>query len=139
MDTYALHSHQRAAAAQDRGAFQREIAPVRAPQPRVAAIEFAADECFRRDTSLEKLAKLAPAFRPDGRVTAGNASGLSDGAAALVLMRRDTARELGCAPLARYRGYDQAAVKPSRDNYGPGFRHRPVCCKRRGWRWPIST
>jgi len=129
MDAYALRSHQRAAAAQDRGAFQREIAPVRAPQPRGAAIEFAADECFRRDPSLEKLAKLAPAFRPDGRVTAGNASGLSDGAAALVLMRRDVARELGCAPLARIVGYDQAAVAPLEIFTAPAFAIRRVLQK----------
>lgn len=129
MDAYALRSHQRAAAAQDRGAFQREVAPVRVPQPRGAAIEFAADECFRRDTSLEKLAKLAPAFRPDGRVTAGNASGLSDGAAALVLMRRDVARELGCAPLARVVGYDQAAVAPLEIFTAPAFAIRRVLQK----------
>jgi len=112
MDSWALRSHQRAVAAIDRGAFAPEVAPVAWQPARGAAVALCADECPRRDTSSDKLAHLAPAFRPDGRVTAGNSSAIADGAAALVMMRRDRAAELGCVPLARIVAYGQVAVAP---------------------------
>lgn len=112
MDAFALRSHERAIAAMDRGAFTAEIAPVSVRGRDGEEVLFARDECPRRDTSLEKLARLAPAFHPQGRVTAGNASCIADGAAALVIMRRERAEALGCAPLARIVSYAQAAVAP---------------------------
>ena len=126
MDAFALRSHERAIAAMDRGAFTAEIAPVlvRGRDGREAL--FACDECPRRDTSLEKLARLAPAFHPQGRITAGNASSIADGAAALVIMRRERARELGCAPLARIISYAQAAVEPREIFSAPVYAVRKV-------------
>jgi len=112
MDAFALRSHERAIAAIARGAFAAEIVPVAVPERHDKVALFAVDECPRRDTSLEKLAQLQPVFCPQGRVTAGNASSIADGAAAVVLMRRERARELGCAPLARIISYAQAAVEP---------------------------
>ena len=112
MDAYALQSHQRAIAAIDRGAFEREIVPIEVPQRKGAPISFLVDECPRRDTSLAKLAQLPPAFCEDGRVTAGNASSIADGAAAVVITLRDRALALGCAPIARIVSYAQAAVDP---------------------------
>jgi acetyl-CoA C-acetyltransferase len=112
MDAYALRSHQRALAAIERGAFRREIVPVHVPQRREGDLVFDTDECPRTDTSPEKLAQLAPAFCEGGCVTAGNASAIADGAAALVIVRWETARELRCQPLAHIVHYAQAAVKP---------------------------
>lgn len=111
MDRYALTSHQRAVAALDRGAFEGEITPIMVARREGEAL-FAEDECPRRDTDADKLARLAPAFCEGGRVTAGNSSAIADGAAALVLMRRDQAEGTGCTPLAHVEGYAQAAVKP---------------------------
>ncbi|HEY8346409.1 MAG TPA: acetyl-CoA C-acetyltransferase [Symbiobacteriaceae bacterium] len=99
-DRWALRSHQRAAAAWDRGLFAEEVVPVEIQQKKGDPVLFAMDESIRRDTSLEKLAALRPAFQPDGTVTAGNAPGLSDGAAALVLMSREKAERLGVPILA---------------------------------------
>jgi len=112
MDAFALRSHERAVAAIARCAFAAEIVPVAVPERRDKVALFSVDECPRRDTSLEKLAQLPPVFCAQGRVTAGNASSIADGAAALVLMRRERARELGCALLARIVSYAQAAVEP---------------------------
>lgn len=112
MDAFALRSHERAIAAMDRGAFTAEIAPLSVRGRDGEETLFDRDECPRRDTSLEKLARLAPAFHPQGRITAGNASCIADGAAALVLMRREGADALGCTPLARIVSYAQAAVEP---------------------------
>ena len=113
LDAHALLSHQRAVAALERGAFAREIVPVSVPQSKGPAISFIRDECPRQDTSLEKLAQLPPAFSPEGCVTAGNASAIADGAAALVMMRRETAKEYGCIPLARVVHYAQVALAPA--------------------------
>jgi len=96
-DRYSLASHRRAAAATDEGRFRREILPL----PGKEGATVAADEGIRRDTSLEKLAALAPAFQPDGVITAGNSSQISDGAAALLLMSAPRARALGLPPRAR--------------------------------------
>ncbi|NDJ33437.1 MAG: acetyl-CoA C-acyltransferase [Chloroflexi bacterium] len=111
MDDLALRSHQRAVAAQESGAFEAEILPVTV-RTRRGEHTVTADEGPRPDTSAEALAGLRPAFRPDGRVTAGNAPGLNDGAAALVLASAAHAEELGAEPLARVVGYAQAAVDP---------------------------
>jgi acetyl-CoA C-acetyltransferase len=118
MDAFALGSHQKAVAATDAGKFNAEIAPVEIADKKGAKV-VATDECPRRDTSIEALAKLPPVFRPDGRVTAGNAPGLNDGAAALVLMSREKAEELGVKPLARIVGYTHAAVEPLWLFYAP--------------------
>ncbi|MBV6755220.1 thiolase family protein [Rhodococcus opacus] len=97
LDEYSLRSHERAAAAVDEGRFAGEIVPVTLPD----GTKLDADEGIRRTTTLEKLAELKPAFGEDGRVTAGNASQISDGAAALLVMSGDRARDLGLTPLAR--------------------------------------
>jgi acetyl-CoA acetyltransferase family protein len=111
-DAFALRSHQRAAAAQDAGRFDQQLVPVEVPGPDGTSAWVRADEGVRRDTSMEKLAALKPAFRPDGQVTAGNASQISDGAAALLLAGRDTAERLGLRPLARFVSFALAGVDP---------------------------
>jgi acetyl-CoA C-acetyltransferase len=111
-DAFAFQSHQRAIAAQDAGLFAEEIAPIDVSHGRGATVSVQSDEPPRRDTDLQKLAKLRPAFAADGSVTAGNAPGITDGAAALVLARADRAAALNIRPLARIIGYAQAAVKP---------------------------
>lgn len=111
-DAYALESHRRAIAAIDGGKFRAEIVSVPVPQKNGPPLLFDTDECPRRDTSLEALARLSPAFEEGGTVTAGNAPGITDGAAALVIASQKKATELGIKPLARIIGYAQAAVKP---------------------------
>lgn len=111
-DELALRSHQRAVAAIDAGRFKAEIAPVPIAQRKGPPLLFDADETPRRDSSLEALARLKPAFEAGGTVTAGNAPPISDGAAALVVMSGQKAAELGLKPLARVTAYAQAAVKP---------------------------
>src|SRR5579863_1368826 len=114
-DAFALRSHQRALAATDNGIFKREIVPVPLPDGRVMEI----DEGPRRDTSLERLASLEPAFIKGGSVTAGNSSPLNDGAAAVVLISADKARELGIQPLARVISMAVAGVRPDVMGFGP--------------------
>jgi len=109
-DAFALRSHRRAAAAQDAGLLDRQLVPVEVPGSDAGWVR--ADEGVRRDTSMEKLAGLKPAFRPDGQVTAGNSSQISDGAAALLLASRATAERLGLRPLARFVGFALAGVDP---------------------------
>jgi acetyl-CoA acyltransferase len=109
-DAFALRSHQRALAALDAGAFRDET---------VAIGEFAADEGPRRDTSLDALAKLRPAFHVKGTVTAGNSSQMSDGAAAVLVTSEAFARERGLTPLARFVAYATAGVAPERFGTGP--------------------
>lgn len=112
MDEYALASHQKAAAAQDNSKFAAEIIPVEIIGRKGQVTIFDADETFRRDTSLEALSKLKPVFQKDGKVTAGNAPGLNDGAAAVVVASRTRADRLGIKPIARVIGYHQVAVQP---------------------------
>jgi acetyl-CoA C-acetyltransferase len=112
MDEYALASHQKAIAAIDSGKFKDEIVPVEVPGRKGNMTIFDTDETPRRDTSLEVLAGLKPAFQKDGRVTAGNAPGLNDGAAAVTVASRNLAETMGVRPLARIVGYAQAAVEP---------------------------
>lgn len=111
-DEYALTSHAKAVAAIDGGRFRDEIVPVPLPQRKGPPVLFDTDETPRRDTNLEALAKLKPAFQKDGTVTAGNAPPISDGAAAVVVTSGQRARDLGLVPMARVTGYAQAAVKP---------------------------
>lgn len=111
-DEFAYRSHQKAIAAQDAGKFKAEIVPVELKGKKGEVTLFDTDECPRRDTSLEALAKLKPAFDPAGTVTAGNAPGITDGAAAVVVMSLHKAEQLGITPIARITGYDQAGVKP---------------------------
>lgn len=112
LDEYAYHSHRKAIEAIDGGRFKDEIVPVEIPQRKGAPLVFDTDETPRRDTTLEALARLRPAFKKDGIVTAGNSPGITDGAAATVVMSRGAAEELGLRPMARILGYDQAAVEP---------------------------
>ncbi|MCS6994905.1 MAG: acetyl-CoA C-acetyltransferase [Anaerolineales bacterium] len=112
MDAYALESHQKAVAALKAGNFRAEIVPVELKGRKGEVILFDTDEGPRPDASLESLSRLKPAFRPDGRVTAGNASTLNDGAAALVVASRAYAEARGLKPLARIVAYGQAAVEP---------------------------
>ena len=112
MDKFALHSHQKALAASDAGRFKAEIIPIKIPGRRGQVTIFDTDETPRRDTNLEALASLRPAFVKDGKVTAGNAPGLNDGAAAIVVSSQSYANQNGLKPLARIAGYAQAAVEP---------------------------
>ncbi len=131
MDRFALESHQKAAAATDAGRFKAEIVPValngKKPGTRVES-----DEPIRRDTTLEALAALKPAFEKDGSVTPGNAPGLNDGAAALVVTTRAYAEARGLAPLARIISYGQAAVHPQWLFFAP-VKAIPIALERAGW------
>jgi 3-oxoadipyl-CoA thiolase len=118
-DTFALRSHQLAVQATDSGKFAEEIAPVPIPQRKGDPIMVTIDERPRRDTTLEALARLRPAFREGGSVTAGNSSGLNDGAAAVLLMSADKAAELGYKPLARIVASAAAGVPPRTMGLGP--------------------
>lgn len=112
MDEYALASHQKAVTAQDTGKFAEEIVPVEIVGRKGKVTVFEADETPRRDTSLDMLAKLKPVFQKDGKVTAGNAPGLNDGAAAVIVSSRAKADQLGIKPIVRVVGYAQVAVEP---------------------------
>jgi acetyl-CoA C-acetyltransferase len=110
-DRFSLQSHQRAAAATDAGRFKEEIVPIEVKQ-RQGTVVIDSDEPIRRETTLEALQKLKPAFQEGGTVTAGNAPGLSDGASATVVVDEDFARAHGLTPLARITGYASAAIEP---------------------------
>jgi acetyl-CoA C-acetyltransferase len=127
MDAFALRSHQLAAQATQDGKFSAEIAPVTVKN---AIID--KDEAIRYDTSLEKLAALPPAFEQDGQVTAGNAPGLNDGAATLVVSSREYAEQQGHTPVARIVAYAQAAVEPAWLFYAP-VKAIPLALQRAGW------
>ncbi|MHB8111928.1 MAG: thiolase family protein [Bellilinea sp.] len=118
-DAFALQSNQRAVAAMDSGRFAAEIVPVPVPQRKGDPVMVSQDERPRRDTSLESLAKLKPAFRKDGSVTAGNSSGLNDGAAALLVMSAEKAAALGMKPMARVLSAAVAGVPPRIMGIGP--------------------
>jgi 3-oxoadipyl-CoA thiolase len=119
-DAFAMRSHQKAIAAMDGGKFAQEILPVHIPQRKGDPLVVATDERPRRDTSMESLAKLRPAFRKEGgTVTAGNSSGLNDGAAALLLMSAEKALALGLKPLARIITSAAAGVPPRIMGLGP--------------------
>ncbi len=118
-DAFALQSHQRAIAAIDDGRFKDEIVPVEIPAGKGASEPFTMDEQPRRDTTLERLARLKPAFKANGSVTAGNSSGINDGAAALVLASRRWAEAHGHRPLARILSGAAAGVDPAYMGLGP--------------------
>ncbi|MBV9927625.1 MAG: acetyl-CoA C-acyltransferase [Acidobacteria bacterium] len=126
-DAFALKSHQRAAAAQDAGKFDEEIVPLKVTFEELnekgkkisREVTFSRDEGVRRDTSEEGLAKLKPAFHAKGTITAGNASQMSDGAAAVVCMSDERARQLNLKPLARFVAYATAGCPPEEMGIGP--------------------
>ncbi len=132
MDKFALESHQKAVAAQEAGKFKDEIVPVEIKGRKGEVTLFDTDEGPRKDTSLESLAKLKPAFKPDGKVTAGNASSMNDGAAAVVIASRAYAGKKGLKPLARIVGYAQAAVEPKYLFAAPA-QAMPKLLKKIGW------
>lgn len=118
-DRFALASHQRAVSAIDSAKFTQEIIPVSIPQKKRDPILVDTDERPRRDTSFEALSKLKPAFRKDGTVTAGNSSGLNDGAAALLITSAEKALEMGLIPMARFISSASAGVPPRTMGIGP--------------------
>jgi acetyl-CoA C-acetyltransferase len=111
-DRYAAESHRRAAAADRAGWFRDEIVPIAVPQPKGDPVTFDRDESIREDTSPGALGRLKPVFKKDGTVTAGNAPGVNDAAAALVVMAADAARAAGLTPLARIAGYATSGLEP---------------------------
>ena len=119
IDEFALQSNLRAAAATKNGWFKGEIVPYDVPAGKGQTIKFETDEGVRPDSSIEKLAKLSPAFKKDGVVTAGNASQISDGAAALVMMSEDKAKEIGAPILARVKHHCFTGVAPELVMYAP--------------------
>ena len=118
-DRFALESQQKAAKAKESGFFARTIIPIEVPQAKGAPIVFKEDEAPRPDTTLEVLAKLRLAFRPDGTITAGNSPPITDGASAVVVTSRDKASELGLKPLARILSYAVTAVEAKRFGLAP--------------------
>ena len=132
MDRWALASHQKAVAAVEGGKFEAEIIPLDLPDGSQGPKVLTEDETPRRDSSLEKLAALKPAYQDDGLVTAGNASGLNDGASAMVYASRERAEELELTPMARVVGYAQAAVPPREMFIAPAHAI-PKLLKRIGW------
>jgi acetyl-CoA C-acetyltransferase len=132
MDEFAVQSHQKAIAAIDGGKFKNEIVPVEQKGRKGEITFFDTDETPRRDTSLEVLAGLKPAFQKDGKVTAGNSPGLNDGAASVVVASSRKAGQLGRQPLARIVGYAQSAAEPKYLFDAPA-RAIPVLLKKTGW------
>jgi acetyl-CoA C-acetyltransferase len=111
-DAYAMESHRRATDAIKHGRFRDEIVPISVKQKKGDPIQFSTDESPRTDSSLESLVKLRPVFKPGGTITAGNAPGTNDGAAALVVTSADKARELGKTPMARIVGQSVSGIEP---------------------------
>lgn len=120
-DQWAYRSHQRAVQAMEDGKLSEEIVPVEVPQPKGDPVVVSDDEAPRKDTSLEKLAKLKPAFDQDGTITAGNAPGVNDGAAALVLMSEERAENEGKNVLARIIAHEEVAVEAENFPKTPGL------------------
>ncbi len=118
-DEFAAISQQRAAAARDAGKFKDEIVPVEIPQRKKDPIIFDTDEFIRDGATKEGMAKLKPAFKKDGTVTAGSSSGINDGAAAIVVMSEEKAKELGITPMATIVSHASAGVEPSIMGFGP--------------------
>jgi acetyl-CoA acyltransferase len=124
LDAVSFESHRRAIAASDEGRFENEIIPVEVQNPHVGTV-FAVDETPRRDTSLEALAALKPAFVPEGKITAGNSSQICDGAAGVLVASERKASELGLEPRARFVSFGLAGVDPHRMLHG-----NPQACDR---------
>jgi len=117
LDAYSLESHRRAIAAIDEGRFEREIVPVEVHNPHTGVL-VGVDETPRRDTSAEKLAELDPAFRPDGKITAGNSSQICDGAAGVLIVSEQSVARLGLEPRARFVSFGLSGVDPHRMLHG---------------------
>jgi acetyl-CoA C-acetyltransferase len=132
-DAFSAKSQQKAEAAQKANRFAEEIIPLEIPRHRQPALVFDTDEFPRHGTTAESLAKLKPAFRPDGTVTPGNASGINDGAAAVLVTSARVARELGLEPLATIAAYSNAGVDPAYMGIGPVPATRR-CLDKAGWR-----
>ncbi len=126
-DAFALESQRRAAAVRDKGRFAREIVPVEVPQRKGDPLCFDTDEHLRPETKLDGLAKLRAPFRDGGSVTAGNASGVNDGAAALILASEAAARAAGLEPIARVLGMTAAGVAPRIMGFGPAPASKKLC------------
>ncbi len=131
-DTFAADSQQKTEAAQNAGRFDDEIVPVQIPQRKGDPVVFDKDEFPRAGTTAEKLGKLRPAFDKEGTVTAGNASGINDGAAAVLVMSEDKAKALGLTPMARIKAFATAGVDPSIMGTGP-IPASTKCLERAGW------
>jgi acetyl-CoA C-acetyltransferase len=131
-DKFAAESQNKAEAAQKAGRFDEEITPIEIPQRKGDPVRFASDEFVRHGVTAESLAGLKPAFTKDGSVTAANASGINDGAAALVVMSLKKAEALGLTPLARIKAYANAGVDPSVMGIGP-VPASTRCLERAGW------
>jgi len=131
-DAFAAASQQKAEAAQKSGRFRDEIMPITIPQRKGDPVVFDSDEFVRHGTTAESLAGLKPAFDKNGTVTAGNASGINDGAAAVMMMSAGKAKELGLKPLARIKAYSSAGVDPSIMGIGP-IPASKLCLKKAGW------
>jgi acetyl-CoA acyltransferase len=131
-DTFALRSQQRAAAAQARGRLAKEVTPVTIPQRKGAPVVVEVDEHLRPDTSLDQLARLPAPFRKGGTVTAGNASGVNDGAAALLVASEAACARFGLEPLARVAGGAAIGVAPRIMGIGPAPATAKLCA-RLGW------
>jgi acetyl-CoA C-acetyltransferase len=131
-DLYAYESHRKAVTAMDAGAFNDEILPVTLPTAKGTAAQLEVDETARRDTTMDVLARLKPVFKDGGTVTAGNAPGLNDGAAALVVASREVARAAGARPLARIVAQATSGIEPSLVMMSPVEAVRKVC-KKTGW------
>jgi acetyl-CoA C-acetyltransferase len=131
-DQFAAASQQKAEAAQKAGRFQQEIVPVETVMKK-ATLRFDTDEFVRHGVTPASLAELKPAFTPDGTVTAGNASGINDGAAAVMMMSATRASELGLTPLARIRAYSSAGIDPSIMGLGP-VPASQLCLRKAGWK-----
>ncbi|MDQ6618895.1 MAG: acetyl-CoA C-acetyltransferase [Pseudomonadota bacterium] len=132
-DEFAVASQNKAEAAQAAGKLKDEIVPVMIPQRKGDPTAFAHDEFVKARTTIESVAALRPAFAKDGSVTAANASGINDGAAALLVMSANRARELGLTPLARIRAYASAGVDPAVMGMGPVPASRR-CLEKAGWK-----
>jgi acetyl-CoA C-acetyltransferase len=130
-DEFAAASQNKAEAAQKAGKFKDEILPLEIPQKK-GTIVFDSDEYIKSGTTVESLSALRPAFSKDGTVTAGNASGINDGAAAVVMMSGKMAKELGLTPLARIKAYSSAGLDPSIMGMGP-VPATQLCLKKAGW------
>jgi acetyl-CoA C-acetyltransferase len=133
MDEYAYHSQMKAVNAMDNGKFKQEIVPVEVKGRKGQVTVVDTDETPRRDTTLEGLSKLRPAFQKEGKVTAGNAPGLNDGAAAVVVASRTKAEQMGVKPLARILGYGNVAVAPKYLFAAPA-KTIPVVLQQVGWK-----
>jgi acetyl-CoA acetyltransferase family protein len=133
LDAYSLESHRRALAAIEAGRFENEIVPIELTNPHVG-VEFAVDETPRADTSAERLAALKPAFRSNGKVTAGNSSQICDGAAAVLIAGEDAVSRLGLEPRARFVSFGLAGVEPHRMLHGnPESAAKALERARLGW------